>query len=462
MACPTTWTLHSIGLNDKKDTVFALIFSGQHKVIAGVKRVGRDPQNFEDAILSMYDDQMEGTARDRREHAEKTLLAAIAESEKMRDFNRAALRSSSVLWISTRDGGPRAQLIEDTDAYSFFTSCLSPSHGIVPAKDGEKPIPLPNKLVPYEKIQYDRPINSWRMTSSKASIPADPEAEFVYKGVTFYQFLVMGVDKFRQEMRPCYREIQMVNYHLERHPGLIPPAEHLVVVPASEDSSEQLVVGSLYRWLEGGALGDFIDKSVREDRPISLARRAEWCHQLCSAVADVHHRSRAWHQDIKPGNILIDDSNQLKLCDWEQWGGAHFVRAPEVNQELDVHETGETVNGRKQLKYSQYEGASRQNSPVDPYWNVYPGWMETCPLAAELGEVYSLGKTLWVLLDQVVREEDPMISDYTTIKVCWRSTDLPKSWTDIVDAAIAEDPNARPRLSELVRFWEQEKSSLPL
>ncbi|KAF2212206.1 hypothetical protein CERZMDRAFT_106105 [Cercospora zeae-maydis SCOH1-5] len=462
MALPKMWTIHSIGLNDKKDTVFALVFSGQHKVIAGVKRVGREPHNFEDAILSMYDDQPEGTSRDRKEHAEKTLLAAIADSEQMRDFTRAALRSSSVLWISTKDGGPRARLTEDTDAYSVFKSCLSPPHGIVAAKNGEKPITLPNKLVPYEQIQYDRPIDSWRMTSSKASISSQPEADFVYKGVTFYQFLVMGVDKFRAEMTPCYREIQMVNYHLKKHPGIIPPAEYLVYVLASEDSSVQLVVGSLYTWLEGGALGDFIDKSVRENRPISLARRAEWCHQLCSAVADLHYRSRAWHQDIKPGNILIDNTNQLKLCDWEQWGGAQFVRAPEVNQELDVQETGETVNGKMQLKYSRYEGAPRQNSAVDPYWNVYPVWIETCPLAAELGEVYSLGKTLWVLLEQVVREPDPMISDYTTIKVCWKSTDIPKSWTDIVDAAIAEDPNARPRLSELVSFWEQEKLGLPL
>lgn len=61
---------------------------------------------------------------------------------------------------------------------------------------------------------------------------------------------------------------------------------------------------------------------------------------------------------------------------------------------------------RPRLEYTKYQGPLRRNTDEEvgdaswDDWNVFPIWNEECPLALELAEVFSLGRSMWMLLRQ--------------------------------------------------------------
>ncbi|KAJ6256892.1 hypothetical protein Dda_8762 [Drechslerella dactyloides] len=318
---------------------------------------------------------------------------------------------------------------------------------------------LENRSISYADVVYENALPSWRMTSTKASIITSPDEKFVYKGTSFYQFLVCGAEIFRHEVDACYREIQIVNYFIGTHPNVIPPADYLVFATTNENTPKHLMCGSLYAFRERGSLADLLDKTVHEKRRLPLPLKAKWCYQLCSAMAHAHYKAKQWHQDLKPPNVLIDDDENVLIADWEQCGANPFILAPEADGSVDVRELDDKVNGRRRLEFYLYEGPERINSPIGaPLWNSFIGWMKDYPRAAELAEVFSLGRTMWVLLEQVGLEHEPGVTDYSTKVIRWSSwsDDIPTSWKRIVEASMAHDANDRPLMSELLRFWERE------
>jgi hypothetical protein len=89
-------------------------------------------------------------------------------------------------------------------------------------------------------------------------------------------------------------------------------------------------------------------------------------------------------------------------------------------------------------------------------WNVFPIWSEEHPWALELAEVFSLGRSMWMLLRQPetdyedIEHPDDLITDWD------KSEDVPGAWKEIVDRCMSRDPNERPDLDELVGFWVKE------
>lgn len=109
------------------------------------------------------------------------------------------------------------------------------------------------------------------------------------------------------------------------------------------------------------------------------------------------------------------------------------------------------------LVYKKYHGPYRENLAWGrPKWNVFPIWRDHYPRALEAAEVFSLGRTMWMLLQEVTQSD---IEDLEEVVVTWNeeANDIPSSWKTAVDRCLDPDPNKRIRLSELVRFWESAK-----
>jgi serine/threonine protein kinase len=162
--------------------------------------------------------------------------------------------------------------------------------------------------------------------------------------------------------------------------------------------------------------------------------------------------------DIKLANFLVDDHGNTILIDWEQSGAPLYTLAPEADGEWDVDEV-DGLNAPPRLVYTQYQGPVRVNLPRGrPAWNVFPEWSRRWPRACEAAEVFSLGRTMWMLL-QEVPQEDVEDLDPKEIVVHWDegADDIPDHWKAVVMRCLERDPNKRIRLTELIRFWERQQ-----
>ena len=182
---------------------------------------------------------------------------------------------------------------------------------------------------------------------------------------------------------------------------------------------------------------------------------------MASAVAHTHYTAHTFHMDIKSANFLLDADQNLILIDWEQSGAAPYTLAPEADGAWDVTEmatgasTEETRNSATpRLVYEKYSGPYRENLAWgQPKWLVFPSWKDTCPWVLDAAEVFSLGRTMWILLNRVAQSE---LEDSDEVIISWNDAaeDVPNEWKDIVGRCLDPDPNARIGLRQLVDFWK--------
>lgn len=96
----------------------------------------------------------------------------------------------------------------------------------------------------------------------------------------------------------------------EREARTIAMLEHPAIVPiydfGEQDGQPYLVM----RYMQGGTLGDRI-----QDGPLAVADAAEILKRLGSALDHAHSRG-VIHRDLKPGNILFDESGRAFLSDF--------------------------------------------------------------------------------------------------------------------------------------------------
>ena len=67
-------------------------------------------------------------------------------------------------------------------------------------------------------------------------------------------------------------------------------------------------------WLDGESLAELLDRRNAEPR-LSFKEADEIIRQLCAAL-DYAHQHRVVHADIKPGNVFLTQSGELKLIDF--------------------------------------------------------------------------------------------------------------------------------------------------
>ncbi|KAK4084390.1 uncharacterized protein Triagg1_870 [Trichoderma aggressivum f. europaeum] len=288
----------------------------------------------------------------------------------------------------------------------------------------------------------------------------------VFKGVDFQTYLQLhdDDDEFARTTVDVWRRSSKLIANMPRHPNIQSPPRYLVSVRDSNQNA--VLVGHLSTYFARGDLGNAIYAVNARKSQIPLQQKAKWCHQMCLAIRHTHRVTHTFHMDIKPGNFIIDDQENLILIDWEQHGAPATTLAPEADGTWDVEEQDTKENGSTKLVYTKYTGPERRNMPEGSgresfnVWNVFPEWQASCPKAVELAEVFALGRTMWMLLSQTATDFDE-VEHPDDVQVTWAGeNDPPSHWVEIVENCMKVDPNDRPSLDSLVEFWEGETYSL--
>ena len=288
---------------------------------------------------------------------------------------------------------------------------------------------------------------------------SDPTSQLVFKGIDFRTFLnSYESGHIQEELKIYYRSMELVS-NMPRHPNIMAPAQTLVTVCKPGDD-RPVVCGSLYPFLSNGSLASYIEKNNISGERIPLLRKARWCYQMAAAIAHTHFVAHTYHMDVKPGNFLLDADFNLVLIDWEQSDAPITTAAPEIDGTWDVEEIpaeGMTTA----LQYAKYTGPERRNMPVTTpgsngwnVWNVFPVWNEQCPKALALAEVFSLGRSMWILLRQPdMNAFEDIMSTEEVVEDWGSSEDIPAHWKQVVQDCLRQRPNERLGLGELLSFW---------
>lgn len=176
-------------------------------------------------------------------------------------------------------------------------------------------------------------------------------------------------------------------------------------------------------YIEGRTLGGII----RNEGPLMAERMAEIGADVAAALAFAH-RSGVVHRDVKPGNVLISPSGQVKVTD--------FGIARAANSDQDLTQTGAVM------------GTATYFSPEQAQGNRVDG----------RSDVYSLGVVLYEMAAgrPPFSGDNPMTIAYKHVReqpMAPRSVnaDIPEALESIILQAMAKNPNDRYSSAEELR-----------
>ncbi|KAL3469848.1 hypothetical protein BJX99DRAFT_264770 [Aspergillus californicus] len=335
----------------------------------------------------------------------------------------------------------------------------------------------PSKTIDFDSLTRFEQLGG-RGCATKVQTEPNSKDFFVFKGADFRTFLTYydevergssdteeEEDDFTNLLKAWHHSNEILT-HIPAHPNIIPSPTTFVTMqesPATRTRDKMPVVcGCLYPYYANGDMGSRIETSSATGNPISLALKARWCYEMATAIKHAHLVAHTYHMDIKPGNFLVDDNEHLLLINWDQSDAPCTTLAPEADGTWGVTEQ-KSADGVSRLVYTKYEGPERRNTEVDiggrswNLWNVFPLWAAECPRTLELAEVFSLGRSMWILLKQPDMDDWDEVEHPSDLVTEWMGTpgDVPEEWKGMIDRCMAIHPNERPGLVELTGFWER-------
>jgi len=163
-------------------------------------------------------------------------------------------------------------------------------------------------------------------------------------------------------------------------------------------------------------LGSLMGESYETERPsriLGVERAVRYVVQILDGLACLHARS-VIHRDIKPFNILIDDLDNVKICDF----GLSKLR-------------NETFRGHRGVKVgSPYYASPEQEEDPDG--------------VDETADLYSVGVMLFRMLTGHLPEKNIPASSL--------NSDLDKDWDDFFDRALSILPSRRHQDADAMAF----------
>ncbi|KAK4220256.1 ribosomal protein S6 kinase alpha-5 [Rhypophila decipiens] len=207
---------------------------------------------------------------------------------------------------------------------------------------------------------------------------------------------------------------------MEPHPHVISRPEYLVT-KYCRFGGKTAVVGFLLQYHSKGGLRDTLPV-LRIHNQLSLASQLKWAAQLASAVEHVRTRGHMFYPDLRLDNIVLSDSEDVVMVDFEQRGVWCEFGAPEVNcleytrilamddtlaEDADVagipDEVREHFAGILTKELPNWEDLQAREDYAPMFEGGYSSynvpWLCLSPVEQEAAEVYMLGRVLWCIFE---------------------------------------------------------------
>lgn len=167
--------------------------------------------------------------------------------------------------------------------------------------------------------------------------------------------------------------------------------------------------------------GENLGERLRRKGPPSLTTALGIMRQVAAALAKAAERGIV-HRDIKPDNILLADSGEVKVADF---GLARVAKGPSI----DLTNAGMTLGTPLYMSPEQVEGR-----PLDPRSDLYSFGVTCYHMLA--GQPPFRGETALVVAVQHLKNEPERLEALRP--------DLPPRLTDLVHWLLAKRPEDRP------------------
>ena len=203
-------------------------------------------------------------------------------------------------------------------------------------------------------------------------------------------------------------------YHEMRQLLRIPPHPNIVCRPAHLVTkkcgfgSKRAVVGFTLEYHKHGSLRDLIP-FLQLHGMVSLQDKIKWSLQLSSALVHLRKTTGMFYPDLRMDNIVLSESGDVVMVDFEQRGVWCEFAAPEVNaiEYIRLLAVDEQISADIAKRYSRilsdmlpgWETMERGKNYQWPSSGYNIPWSCLTPIEQEACEVYMLGRVLWCIFE---------------------------------------------------------------
>ena len=204
---------------------------------------------------------------------------------------------------------------------------------------------------------------------------------------------------------------------LKKEGKIISKFSHPNIVKILEIFEENNTAYLVMQYIEGESLSEKLKREGKIDEPAAL----KYTEQICSALTEIHGK-RILHLDIKPGNVLIDEDDNVQLIDFG------------ISKQYDesAKETSDTPIG-----------ISAGYSPVEQYGALKSFSPPT--------DIYAVGATLYKMLTGETPLEATARNQYDLVPMS-HYTNVDKRTEEAVAKAMSE--KIRDRFQTAEEFWQ--------
>ncbi|KAI6093334.1 hypothetical protein F4821DRAFT_79155 [Hypoxylon rubiginosum] len=204
-----------------------------------------------------------------------------------------------------------------------------------------------------------------------------------------------------------YHELKML-CTLEPHANIIARPIHLVTKKCNF-GTKRAVAGFTTFYHSKGTLRDVLPLLRAHDQ-LQRDEQLKWSIQLTRALEDLKSRSGTYYPDLRLDNIVLSESSDIVMVDFEQRGVWCEFAAPEINaiDYVRLIATDENVPLSISDKYreilealvSDFESLEDQRY-TNPEFGFNIPWIALSAVEQEAAEVYMLGRVLWCIFEGV-------------------------------------------------------------
>jgi hypothetical protein len=203
-----------------------------------------------------------------------------------------------------------------------------------------------------------------------------------------------------------YHELRQL-LRIPAHPGIVARPAHLITKSCSF-GGKVAVVGFTLELHTRGSLRDQIP-FFRLHNTTSLVDETRWSLQLANALVHLRESTGIFYPDLRLDNIVLSDSGDVVMVDFEQRGVWCEFAAPEVNaiEYIRLLAVDEELAPDIREKYAkiltdmlpEWESLGEGEDYAWPSTGYNVPWACLTPTEQEVCEVYMLGRVLWCIFE---------------------------------------------------------------